>query len=81
MRKIIENGIKNPLKINAKKVQNQLQKEAEVNKKKRSSVNTINPLSFLVHCCYPRGSKIQQHCLKSGAENEIKIKCDFEIDF
>ena len=60
-------------------VQNQFQKGAEV--KNSKSVKKINPPSFLVHFCYPRGSKIQQNSLKSGVENEIKIKCDFEDDF
>jgi hypothetical protein len=27
------------------------------------------------------GSKILQNSLKSGVENEIKIKCDSEVDF
>ena len=60
-------------------VQNRLQKGAEV--KNSKSVKTINPPSFLVHFWYPRGSKIQQISLKSGVENELKIKCDFEVDF
>ena len=60
-------------------VQNRLQKGAEV--KNSKSVKTINPPSFLVHFSYPRGSKIQQISLKSGVENELKIKCDFEVDF
>ena len=60
-------------------VQNRIQKRAEV--KNSKSVKTINPPTFLVHFWYPRGSKIQQISLKSGVENELKIKCDFELDF
>ena len=67
------------LKIDFKIVKNRLQKGAEG--KNRKSVKTSNAPSFLVHFCYPRGSKIQQNSLKSGVENEIKIKCDFEVDF
>ena len=79
MRKMFENGAQNLSKIDPKMVQNRLQKGAEV--KNSKSVKTINPPSFLVHFWYPRGSKIQQISLKSGVENELKIKCDFEVDF
>ena len=79
MRKMFENGPQNHSKIDPKMLQNRLQKGAEA--KHRKSVKTINPPSFLVHFWYPRGSKIQQISLKSGVENELKIKCDFEVDF
>ena len=79
MRKMFENGPQNHSKIDPKMLQNRLQKGAEA--KHRKSVKTNNTPSFLVHFCYPRASKIQQNSLKSGVENEIKIKCDFEVDF
>ena len=66
-------------KIDPKIDQNRIQKGAET--KNRKSVKTNNTPSFLVHFCYPWGSKIQQNSLKSGVENEIKIKCDFEVEF
>ena len=79
MRKMFVNGSPNHSKIDPRMPQNRLQKGAEV--KNSKSVKTINPPSFLVHFWYPRGSKIQQISLKSGVENELKIKCDFEVDF
>ena len=60
-------------------IKNRVQKGAEG--KNRKSVKTSNTPWFLVHFRYPRGSKIQQNSLKSGVQNEIKIKCDFDVDF
>ena len=59
-------------------LQNRHQKGAEG--KNNKSMKSINPRTFLVYFRYPWGSKIQQKYLKSGVENELKIKCDFESD-
>ena len=78
MRKIIENGAQNLEKSVPKWIKIAFRREPM--QKNRKSVKTSNAPSFLVHFCYPRASKIQQNSLKSGVENEIKIKCDFEVD-
>ena len=60
-------------------IQNRFQKRAEA--KNRKSVKTNSSRTFLVHFAIRGGLKIQQNSLNRGLENEIKIKCDFEVDF
>ena len=79
MRKMFENGPQNQSKIDPKMLQNRLQKGAGA--KNRKSVKTNNPPTFFVYFSYQRKSKIKRKSLKSGLENEIKTKCDFEVDF
>ena len=44
-------------------------------------MKTINPLSFLLDFSYLRDSTNQEHLVKTTLENDLKFKCDSEVDF
>ena len=59
--------------------QNRLQKKA--NRKNTKSVKTSNPPSFLLHFSKLRKSKNQENLVKNAFENDLKFKCDSDLDF
>ena len=60
-------------------VENRFNKQAEV--KKKESVKTNSPLSFLLYFSCWSGSKIDEKTVKTSTENESEFKCGFEVDF
>ena len=76
---MLENGSQNFSKIDTKVVENRSNKRAEV--KKRKSVKTNNPPSFLLYFSCSGGSKINEKTLENSVENESEVKCGFEVDF
>ena len=44
-------------------------------------MKTNNPLSFLLDFSKLRESKNQENLVKDALENDLKFKCDSEVDF
>ena len=79
IREIVENRCQNYSKIDAEMYQNRLQKKAK--RKNTESVNTNNPPSFLLDVSKLWKSKNQENLVKNALENDLKLKCDSELDF
>ena len=79
IREMVENRCQNHSKIDAKMYQNRLQKKAK--RKNTKSVKTNDPPSFLLDFSKLRESKNQENLVKDALENDLKFKCDSELDF